>query len=353
MNDSSDDRLVSIGFNPAIRDAQLRSTAQGSLMRVLEVHRETVKVTDGDAVHTARQLPWMQRDFSAGEDALCTGDWVIAGADEHGTVWIRERLAPFNQIARRNSTGLRQPIVANVDTALLVMGLDADFNLRRLERYVAMVRSSEAWPVVVLTKVDLCAEAEARLDSVRERLPSALPFHAIDGRSRSSVEVLLPYLARGQTLVVLGSSGAGKSTLTNTLIGREVQQTGDVRDDDSRGRHTTRTRSLHCLATGACLIDTPGLRGLRPDTDEDGLDASFDDIAALAAQCRFRDCRHVDEPGCAVRARVDADRLLNYQKMLRDVRRDRLTPLERRQQLARWKAIHRGAAERMKIKRGE
>jgi ribosome biogenesis GTPase len=268
-------------------------------------------------------------------------------------VWIRERLAPFNQIARRNSTGLRQPIVANVDTALLVMGLDADFNLRRLERYVAMVRSSEAWPVVVLTKVDLCAEAEVRLDSVRERLPSALPFHAIDGRSRSSVEVLLPYLARGQTLVVLGSSGTGKSTLTNTLIGREVQQTGDVRDDDSRGRHTTRTRSLHCLATGACLIDTPGLRGLRPDTDEDGLDASFDDIAALAAQCRFRDCRHVDEPGCAVRARVDADRLLNYQKMLRDVRRDRLTPLERRQQLARWKAIHRGAAERMKIKRGE
>ena len=321
-------------------------------MRVLEVHRETVELTDGDTAETARQLPWMQRDFGASEDALCTGDWVIARKDDYGALWIHERLAPINQITRRNSTGMRQPIVANVDTALLVMGLDADFNLRRLERYVALVRSSDVWPVVVLTKLDLCANADTRFDAVHERLPSSLPFHAIDGRNLADAEVLSPYLVRGQTLVVLGSSGAGKSTLTNTLIGHQVQEVRDIRVDDSRGRHTTRSRSLHALPTGACLIDTPGLRGLRPDTDEEGLDACFDDIAALAAQCRFRDCRHFNEPGCAVRAGVDTDRLLNYQKMLRDLKRDRLTPLERRQQLARWKAMHRGATERMKLKRG-
>lgn len=131
-----------------------------------------------------------------------------------------------------------------------------------------------------------------------------------------------------------------------------MQATGGVREGDSRGRHTTRTRSLYPLAGGACVIDTPGLRGLRPDADEDGLDASFEDITALALQCRFRDCDHIDEPGCAVRAGIPADRLLNYQKMLRDVRRDTLTPLERRAQLARWKARHRGAIERMKLKRG-
>lgn len=350
MNESANDGLGAIGFNPAVAQALLQTTTEGTLQRVLEVHRETVEVHDGATAASARPLPWMQRALY-GEDALCTGDWVITTSDDHGALWIGERITPVNRIVRRSSTGARQPIVANVDTALLVMGLDADFNLRRLERYIAMVRSAGVWPVIVLTKLDVCGDADARLDELRERLPSDLPFHALDARHPDGVRALAPYLGRGQTLVALGSSGAGKSTLTNTLVGNAVQDTGAVRADDSRGRHTTRSRSLHGLPGGACLIDTPGLRGLRPDTDEDGLDASFDDIAALAAQCRFRDCRHFDEPGCAVRAGVDSDRLLNYQKILRDVRRDQMTPLERRQKLAQWKALHRGAAERMKMKR--
>lgn len=351
MNDAYDDGLHAIGFNPAIAQAMLQANTRGTLQRVLEVHRETAQVHDGTTATTARPLPWMQRAFTD-EEALCTGDWVVTTNDEHGAPWLVERLPALNRIVRRSSTGARQAIVANVDTALLVMGLDADFNLRRLERYVALVRSAGVWPVIVLTKLDLCRDVDARLDALRARLPSELPFHALDGRDTDAAQALAPWLGRGQTLVALGSSGAGKSTLTNTLMGGEVQDTGAVRAGDSRGQHTTRSRSLHALPSGACLIDTPGLRGLRPDTDEDGLDASFGDIAALAAQCRFRDCRHFDEPGCAVRDGVDADRLLNYQKMLRDVRRDQLTPLERRQRLAQWKALHRGAAERMKQKRG-
>ena len=152
---------------------------------------------------------------------------------------------------------------------------------------------------------------------------------------------------------MLGSSGAGKSTLTNTLLGAPVQSTGAVREDDSRGRHTTTSRSLHLLPVGGCVIDTPGLRGLRPDIDEDDLAATFDDIRALAERCRFRDCRHGDEPGCAVRAGVTADRLVNYQKLLREIRRDTLTPLQRREQLSMWKIRHRAAEQRMKMKRGK
>ena len=137
------------------------------------------------------------------------------------------------------------------------------------------------------------------------------------------------YLGRGQTLVLLGSSGAGKSTLTNTLLGAAVQDTGAVRVNDGRGKHTTTARSLHRLPGGACVIDTPGLRTLRPDADEATLAAVYDDIETLAAQCRFRDCRHAQEPGCAVREGIGADRLRNYHKLLRETRRDTLTALDR------------------------
>ena len=168
----------------------------------------------------------------------------------------------------------------------------------------------------------------------------------------AAAKELAPYLGLGQTLVLLGSSGAGKSTLTNTLLGRAEQDTGPVRADDSRGRHTTTARSLHPLAGGACVIDTPGLRGLRADTDESGLIASFADIVALAERCRFRDCQHDGEPGCAVRTQVDLDRLANFHKMRREIRRETMTVLDRRKQLAQWKARSRAAEQRMKMKRG-
>jgi len=169
----------------------------------------------------------------------------------------------------------------------------------------------------------------------------------------SAARAVEGYCMRGQTLVLLGSSGAGKSTLTNTLLGAPVQNTGAVRANDGRGKHTTTSRSLHRLPGGACVIDTPGLRTLRPDADETSLAAAYDDIAALAARCRFRDCRHADEPGCAVREGVGADRLRNYHKLLRETRRDTLTALDKQRQVAMWKERGRAAKVRMKAKRGE
>jgi len=341
------DRLRPIGLTPPVMQALAALDATGVPMRVTEVHRDSIVVSDGTGESSAQPLPALRRATT-----LAVGDWVAAERDALGTLWLTARMPPVTALTRHNSEGLRQVLVSNVDTALLVMGLDGDFNLRRLERYLALVTPAGLWPVVVLTKADLCNDIVARCDEVHARIGRAVTVHPVNALDRSAATVLTPFLGPGQTLVLLGSSGAGKSTLTNALLGSEVQSTGAVRSDDSRGRHTTTARSLHRLPGGACVIDTPGLRGLAPDIDEAALIASFDDIRTLAARCRFRDCTHGDEPGCAVRAGVAADRLANYQKMLRDIRRETMTPLQRREVVSIWKARGRAAKARIKMKRG-
>jgi ribosome biogenesis GTPase / thiamine phosphate phosphatase len=327
------------------------------LLRVTEVHRESVRLHDGDAERSARLLPRLLRTLLDEGSALAVGDWVLAAVDEHGQAWVRMRVPPVSHIVRRDGDGRRHPVVSNVDTALLVMGLDDDFNPRRLERYLALVHGDAILPVVVLTKADVVATTsgavDAHLDALRGRIPSHVDVVAVNATSADAADALRCYLAPGQTLVLLGSSGAGKSTLTNTLLGEAVQDTGAVRAHDSRGKHTTTSRSLHRLPGGACVIDTPGLRTLRPDGDEAALARIFGDVEALAAQCRFRDCRHQQEPGCAVRDVVDDDRLRNYHKLLREARRDTLTVLDRQKQLAVWKARGRAVRQKLKVKRGE
>lgn len=346
------DRLRPIGYSNFVGQNLAQLPTTGSAMRILEVHRDSAVVHDGTEERRAHLLPSTARELAARGDQLAVGDWVLAAGDDNGGLWIAARMAPLNQLVRRTSEGARQCLVSNVDTALVVMGLDGDFNLRRLERYLTLVKGAHVWPVVVLTKRDLGDTGAARYDETRRRIPADVPIHALDARLASAAQELGAYLGAGQTLVLLGSSGAGKSTLTNSLLGRAEQAIGAVRDDDSRGRHTTTARSLHRLPGGACVIDTPGLRGLRADTDETGLNASFADIVALAEQCRFRDCQHDGEPGCAVRAQVDADRLANFHKMRREIRRETMTLLDRRKQLAEWKARGRAAEQRMKMKRG-
>ena len=367
------ERLRSLGLTPAL--AQRAAAAADEiedgaghdgriplqLMRVTEVHRETLRVHDGTEEQSARVLPRLMRQLIDDESALAVGDWVLVASDAHGQPWVRARVPPLSHLTRRDADGRRHPVVSNVDTALLVMGLDDDFNPRRLERYLALVEATGSGdggvvPVVVLTKADIAAREPgllaARLDALRGRVPARIDLFAIDGTDAYTVEQLREHLGAGRTLVVLGSSGAGKSTLTNTLLGRAVQDTGAVREHDSRGKHTTTSRSLHRLPGGACVIDTPGLRALRPDTDEATLAATFADVDELAARCRFRDCQHHDEPGCAVRDGVDADRLRNYHKLLRESRRDTMGVLERQRLVATWKARGRAARVNMKAKRG-
>jgi ribosome biogenesis GTPase / thiamine phosphate phosphatase len=360
--------LRSIGLTPAMAlvaicsqpvpetDAADTAASPRELVRVTEVHRETMQVHDGNTERRVRALPRLVRQLADQETAIAVGDWVVLVHDLHGEPWVHERITPLSHIARRDADGRRHPVVSNVDTALLVMGLDDDYNPRRIERFLTLVQTQGVTPVVVLTKADTVSpeRREEALEELRHRLPPTVEVLAVNGRDpASTTRVLAPYLATGQTVVLLGSSGAGKSTLTNALIGEAVQDTGAVREHDSRGKHTTTSRSLHRLHGGACVIDTPGLRTLRPDADEATLQVAFSDIAQLASQCRFRDCQHGSEPGCAVREGVSPDRLRNYQKLQRELRRDTLSALERQAQLSEWKARGRAGEERARMKRGE
>jgi ribosome biogenesis GTPase len=326
------------------------------LARLVEVHRETVQVHDGAGERGARVLPRLVRELALQDSALAVGDWLLGCANIHGDWWIHERIEPISQLVRRDANGTRHPLANNVDGALLVMGLDEDFNPRRLERYLALVQGVGLLPLIVLTKADLHASDQgtlrSKLDALRGRVPGGVDTLVLNATVPAAAEALSPYLGAGQTFVLLGSSGAGKSTLTNTLLGTQRQYTGEVRAHDRRGQHTTTSRSLHCLPTGACIIDTPGLRTLRPDIDEQALTASFADVGALAAQCRFRNCTHLQEPGCAVREGVSTDRLRNYHKLLREARRDTMSALERQQQLALWKTRGKMGEARAKSKRG-
>ncbi len=331
-------RLIGLTQHAVSQLHQLPQTAR--LARITQVHRSSVAVHDGTDEMTARALPHLAQQ-------IIVGDWVGTSVDANGDCWVVERLEPLTQIARRSEGQLSQALASNVDTALLVMGLDNDFNPRRLERYIALVQVAGVAPVVVLTKADISIDVDGQLALLRRRLPATVPIIAVDGHRP---EGLAPWLGVGQTLVLLGTSGAGKSTLTNALCGSD-QLTGGLRHGDGRGRHTTTARSLHRCVDGACIIDTPGLRSWRPDADEETLAASFDDIAELAGQCQFRDCQHEAEPGCAVREAVDTDRLLNYHKLMREARRATQTPQDRINERARWKVVMKAGKERGRAKR--
>jgi ribosome biogenesis GTPase len=329
------------------------------LMRVTELQRDSLTLHDGTQQHPARQWPALRHRLAEADDALAVGDWVLATRNAHGQWWAAARLPPRTQIARRvNDDGgrpVRAVIVSNVDTAVLVMGLDADHNPRRMARYLALARLAGVLPVVVLTKADLCPddrERAARVDAVRRLLPPGGDVVALNALGDEPRQALAPWLLPGQTLALLGSSGAGKSTLTNALTAQAAQRTGGTRQGDGRGRHTTTARSLHRTPEGACIIDTPGLRTLRLDADETALTQAFSDVATLAPQCRFRNCRHEGEPGCAVAAALEPARLRGFHKLVREAQRDTLTALQRREQVAQWKARSRAARANIAGKRG-
>jgi len=335
--------LRHIGLNNTIV-SQLHDAPEGTqLVRITEIQREWLTVHNGSTEFRARVLPVLHTEN------LAVGDWVLSTTLAHDEHWLCTLLPPVTHIARRGNDGRHHRLVSNVDTALLVMGLDNDFNPRRLERYLAIVKTASVDPVVVMSKADIAEDTEQRMALLRQRLPASIPLLAVNTLSDDAAAQLSPWLGAGQTLVLLGSSGAGKSSLTNTLT-QAHQQTGGVRNGDNRGRHTTTSRSLHLCPDGACIIDTPGLRSWQPDADEASVAASFEDIDALAAHCQFRDCRHTNEPGCAVRGVVDADRLQNYHKLLREARRSGQTPLERIAEVAKWKVMQRAASARARDK---
>ena len=311
-------RLRHLGATDGLRPALATLDAQQRPGRIVELHRSEVAIDDGTRRRRMRLHPSLARSLAKAGDGPVVGDWAAIGDDDHGGEWIVRLLPRHSLLERGREEARRQRLVANVDIALLVMGLDGDYNPNRLDRYLLLVRSASVAPVVLLTKADRCDDPAARRAEIAATAGAGTPVLLIDPRDPAQAAALAPRLADA-TAVLLGSSGAGKSTLMNSLLGNPAQRTGATRDSDDRGRHTTTARSLHPLPGGGCLIDTPGVRELRPTGDEtDAVDA-FEDIHALATRCRFNDCRHEREPGCAVVGQIDADRLANFRGLHAEV----------------------------------
>lgn len=292
------------------------------IARVIAQHRNGYVLGDGESEFVAQPAPRFLRRNADPALRPAVGDFVAIDA---ATPVVIHTVLPRRTTLARAAAGeryARQIIATNIDTALVLMGLDGDFNPRRIERYLLLIAGSGVAPVIVLTKADLVLDPARQADiaALRAQLPDDTEVHTLNVKDALAVAPLLRHLQRGDSAVLLGSSGAGKSTLTNTLLGRERQATGAVREHDSRGRHTTTHRALIPLPSGGCLIDTPGMRELKLTGEEDLAEASFEDIESLALECRFGDCAHAAEPGCAVRAALDsgaldAARWENYRKL--------------------------------------
>lgn len=348
------DRLRAIGWPDDDAWREALAAAEGArLARVVGQHRSAYDVaTQADEILKVQPpMPWTRPRFPPDQRAA-VGDWVTLDAAGKNIV----ALLPRRSILKRGAAGehhRQQLIAANVDHVLVVVGLDQDFNPRRIERYLVLIRASGADPVLVLTKADECEIVQDCIDLLLEVEESGVPIHAINAKDKASVAELAPYLGPGHTVVLVGSSGAGKSTLTNTLLGREKMKTNTVRANDSRGRHTTTSRVLTPLPQGGCLIDTPGMREVKLSGDEDIVD-SFEDIEAIAVHCRFRDCAHGNEPGCAVQAAIldgtlDEARYLHFVKLRDELEAAAVTQAQRRAEEA---LLKKAAHKRNKDKLG-
>ncbi|HYH92137.1 MAG TPA: ribosome small subunit-dependent GTPase A [Candidatus Saccharimonadales bacterium] len=341
--------------------------------RVIAVHKETAIVRSADGHDRPAGVTGRFRfEALAPSDYPAVGDWVAlepdapsTGPDDQAVIAaVLPRRSAFVRSAadasRRTAGNLadEQVIAANVDIAFLVAGLDGDFNLRRLERYLAVAWSSGVTPVIVLNKADVARDLEDRLIAV-ESIAPGVPVVTVSALTGDHLADLAVHLTPGRTAVVLGSSGVGKSTLLNALLGEERQTTGAVRGSDSRGRHTTTHRELFVLPTGALLIDTPGIRSLEVAGADEGVETTFEDITDLAATCRFSDCRHEGEPGCAVREALLAgtltqERLESQRKLERE-----LAHVERKgdpramaEERRKWRIIHKTVDKQMDRKYG-
>ncbi|MGJ8526936.1 ribosome small subunit-dependent GTPase A [Maritalea sp.] len=275
--------------------------------RVVEVHRSGLHVIGADF---AGMIPPRQ-------DAT-VGDWVLINHSHLQSSKVLDR----KSVVKRRAAGAEysvQLIAANIDTTFIVSSCNQDFNVARLERYIALALEAEIAPVIVLTKVDLVSNAEEFVENARA-ISKIVPVVTLNARTDEAIHMLAEWCKPGKTVAFLGSSGVGKSTLTNALAGTQSIETQETREGDAKGRHTTTTRQLHFVPSGCVVLDTPGMRELQLTDVAGGISELFADIESLTTQCRFNDCRHETEPGCAIlkaleTEEIDAARLARWRKL--------------------------------------
>lgn len=342
--------LEQLGWDASFAEAFAPYRVQGhSIGRVTCEHRDSYTILSEHGELRGELSGAFRHHAGQRNELPAVGDWAVMTALEQDGLGVIHAILPRKSCFSRKTAGTateEQIVAANVDTVFIVTGLDANFNLRRIERALILAWESGANPVVVLSKSDLCEELEERTAEV-ESVALGVPVLVLSAAEGSGLEQLERYTGPGMTVALIGSSGVGKSTLTNKLVGRDVQEVNQVSTSVGKGQHTTTRRELLLLPSGGIVIDTPGMRELGIWNGDQGIRETFEDIESLMENCRFRDCSHEDEPGCAVTAAVaagqlDPARLRNYRKMLREIeyqatRQDLQAQLRKKEE---WKRIH-------------
>jgi ribosome biogenesis GTPase / thiamine phosphate phosphatase len=325
--------LAELGWKPifqegleAFQKTNKHLSNEWSVGRVAIEHKGIYRIYCEHGELLGRMSGKMLVEVEQGHERPAVGDWVIIAArPNEGQATLHAVLPRFSKFSRKvaGTSQAEQIVATNVDTVFLVMALNKDFNVRRLERYLLTAWDSGANPVVVLSKADLCEEIEEKCAEV-EQVAFGVPTYVVSAATNQGIEELKSFFKTGETTAFLGSSGVGKSTLINRLYGQDILKTNDIREEDDKGRHTTTHRELLVLEGGGIVIDTPGMRELQLWDVGESLSQGFEDIETLAEQCKFRDCSHCGEPGCAVQEAIEdgtlpAERFQSYKKLLNEL----------------------------------